>query len=160
MLIVNPPKQNIQLIEETTAKGSNNILDVDYLEFEELDKDYLDGDSLEFSELDYNWLDVNFLEDLLDILDELEVIQEEDQLAQDATTLNIVGTRLGQDLETQITTYMTGEKLTIIRSVNNTARVDVDSDTGYTVIFIQDGVSRVVSINGGEGSTIKITQSN
>jgi len=160
MLIVNPPKQNTQLTEETTANTSSNILDVDYLEFEDLDKDYLEDDSLEFTELDYNWLDVNFLEDLLDILDELEVIQEEDQLAQDATTLNIVGTRLGQDLETQITTYMTGEKLTIIRSVNNTARVDIDSDTGYTVIFIQDGVSRVVSINGGEGSTIKVTQSN
>jgi hypothetical protein len=160
MLIVNPPKQNTELAEDATTKASSNILDIDYLEFEELDKDYLDEDSLEFSELDYNWLDVNFLEDLLDILDELEVVQEEDQLAQDATTLNIVGTRLGQDLDTQITTYMTGEKLTIIRSVNNTARVDIDSDKGYTVIFIQDGVSRVVAINGGEGGTIKITQSN
>ena len=160
MLIVNPPKQNTELAEETTTESSSNILDVDYLEFEELDKDYLEDDSLEFSELDYNWLDVNFLEDLLDILDELEVVQEEDQLAQDATTLNIVGTRFGQDLDTQITTYMTGEKLTIIRSVNNTARVDIDSDKGYTVIFIQDRVSRVVAINGGEGSTIKITQSN
>jgi len=160
MLIVNPPKENINLAEETSTQTSNNILDVDYLEFEELNQDYLDEDSLEFNELDYNWLDVNFLEDLLDVLDELEVVKEEDQLAQDATTLNITGTKLGQDLDTQITTYMTGEKLTIIRSVNNTARVDIDSDAGYTVIFIQDGVSRVVAINGGEGSTIKITQSN
>jgi hypothetical protein len=160
MLIVNPPKQDLKFADETTTKSQSNILDIDYLEFEDLDKDYLGDDSLEFSELDYNWLDVNFLEDLLDILDELEVVQEEDQLAQDATTLNIVGTRFGQDLDTQITTYMTGEKLTIIRSVNNTARVDIDSDKGYTVIFIQDGVSRVVAINGGEGSTIKITQSN
>lgn len=160
MLIVNPPKQNLEFADETTTKAQSNILDIDYLEFEDLDKDYLGDDSLEFSELDYNWLDVNFLEDLLDILDELEVVQEEDQLAQDATTLNIVGTRFGQDLDTQITTYMAGEKLTIIRSVNNTARVDIDSDKGYTVIFIQDGVSRVIAINGGEGSTIKITQSN
>lgn len=160
MLIVNPPKENIDLAEESSTQASNNILDVDYLEFEELDQDYLDDDSLEFNELDYNWLDVNFLEDLLDVLDELEVVKEEDQLAQDATTLNITGTRFGQDLDTQITTYMTGEKLTIIRSVNNTARVDIDSDAGYTVIFIQDGVSRVVAINGGDGSTIKITQSN
>ena len=76
-------RDNVQVV------AINDLLDVDYLEFEELDKDYLDEDSLEFSELDYNWLDVNFLEDLLDILDELEVVQEEDQLAQDATTLNI-----------------------------------------------------------------------
>lgn len=160
MLIVSPPKENYQFTEDTTTQTANNILDVDYLEFEELDADYLDEDSLEFTELDYNWLDVNFLEDLLDILDELEVAQEQDQLKQDATTLNIVGTQFGQDLDTQITTYMTGEKLTIIRSVNSTARVDIDSDKSYTVILIQDGVSRVISINGGQGSTIKITQSN
>lgn len=160
MLIVNPPKENIQLTEEDTAQKTNNILDVDYLEFEELDADYLDDDSLEFTELDYNWLDVNFLEDLLDILDELEVAEEQDQLAQDATTLNIVGTNFGQDLDTQITTYITGEKLTVIRSVNSTARIDIDTDKSYTVILIQDGVSRVISINGGQGSTIKITQSN
>ena len=160
MLIVNPPKENIQLTEEDTTQKTNNILDVDYLEFEELDTDYLDDDSLEFTELDYNWLDVNFLEDLLDILDELEVAEEQDQLAQDATTLNIVGTNFGQDLDTQITTYITGEKLTVIRSVNSTARIDIDTDKSYTVILIQDGVSRVISINGGQGSTIKITQSN
>lgn len=160
MLIVSPPKENYQFTEDTTTQTTNNILDVDYLEFEELDADYLDEDNLEFTELDYNWLDVNFLEDLLDILDELEVAQEQDQLKQDATTLNIVGTQFGQDLDTQITTYMTGEKLTIIRSVNSTARVDIDSDKSYTVILIQDGVSRVISINGGQGSTIKITQSN
>lgn len=160
MLIVSPPKENYQFTEDATTQTTNNILDVDYLEFEELDADYLDEDSLEFTELDYNWLDVNFLEDLLDILDELEVAQEQDQLKQDATTLNIVGTQFGQDLDTQITTYMTGEKLTIIRSVNSTARVDIDSDKSYTVILIQDGVSRVISINGGQGSTIKITQSN
>lgn len=160
MLIVNPPKQNTELAEEDTSESSTNILDVDYLEFEELDKDYLDEDSLEFTELDYNWLDVNFLEDLLDILDELEVAEEQDQLAQDPTSLNITGTKFGQDLDTQITTYLTGDKLTIIRSINNTARLDIDSDKSYTIIFIQDGVSRVVAINGGEGSTIKITQSN
>jgi len=160
MLIVNPPKQNTELAEEDTSESSTNILDVDYLEFEELDKDYLDEDNLEFTELDYNWLDVNFLEDLLDILDELEVAEEQDQLAQDPTSLNITGTKFGQDLDTQITTYLTGDKLTIIRSINNTARLDIDSDKSYTIIFIQDGVSRVVAINGGEGSTIKITQSN
>jgi len=47
-----------------------------------------------------------------------------------------------------------------LRSVNNTARVDIDGSASYTVIFIQDGVSRVVTINGGSNSTIKITQEN
>ena len=47
-----------------------------------------------------------------------------------------------------------------MRSVSDTARVDIDSAGSYTVIFIQDGTSNIVKINGGSSSTIKITQSN
>lgn len=160
MLIVNPPQQEIAE-EETIQTKKKNILDFDDLDIDYLEEDLLDSEKeLEFTELDINYLDVNFLEDLLDVIDALQEIQEEDQLAQDATSTNIVGTQLGQDLNTQITSYITGEVLTLIRSVNDTARVDIDSSSSYTVIFIQDGASKVVKINGGTGSLIKITQSN
>jgi hypothetical protein len=159
MLIVNPPKQE-QAIEETIQTKKKNILDFDDLDIDYLEEDLLDAEQeLEFTELDINYLDVNFLEDLLDVIDALQEIQEEDQLAQDATTINLVGTNLGQDLNTQITSYITGEILTLMRSVNDTARVDIDSSASYTVIFIQDGASKVVKVNGGTGSIIKITQS-
>ena len=160
MLIVNPPQQEIAE-EETIQTKKKNILDFDDLDIDYLEEDLLDSEKeLEFTELDINYLDVNFLEDLLDVIDALQEIQEEDQLAQDATSTNIVGTQLGQDLNTQITSYITGEVLTLIRSVNDTARVDIDSSSSYTVIFIQDGASKVVKVNGGTGSLIKITQSN
>jgi hypothetical protein len=159
MLIVNPPKQE-QVIEETIQTKKKNILDFDDLDIDYLEEDFLDSErELEFTELDINYLDVNFLEDLLDVIDALQEIQEEDQLAQDATSTNIVGTQLGQDLNTQITSYITGEVLTLMRSVNDTARVDIDSSASYTVIFIQDGASKMVKVNGGTGSIIKITQS-
>src|SRR6056300_472817 len=159
MLIVNPPKQE-QAIEETIQTKKKNILDFDDLDIDYLEEDLLDAEQeLEFTELDINYLDVNFLEDLLDVIDALQEIQEEDQLAQDATTINLVGTNLGQDLNTQITSYVTGEILTLMRSVNDTARVDINSSASYTVIFIQDGASKVVKVNGGTGSIIKITQS-
>jgi hypothetical protein len=160
MLIVNPPKQE-QAIEETIQTKKKNILDFDDLDIDYLEEDLLDAEQeLEFTELDINYLDVNFLEDLLDVIDALQEIQEEDQLAQDATSTSIVGTSLGQDLNTQITSYITGEVLTLMRNVNDTARIDIDSSVSYTVIFIQDGASKVVKINGGTGSIIKITQSN
>ena len=160
MLIVNPPQQE-KVTEETIQTKKANILDFDDLDIDYLEEDFLDSErELEFTELDINYLDVNFLEDLLDVIDALQEIQEEDQLAQDATSINIVGTKLGQDLNTQITSYITGEVLTLMRSVNDTARVDIDSSASYTVIFIQDGASKVVKINGGTGSIIKITQSN
>ncbi len=159
MLIVTPPTEQIIEGEEVVVQ-KKNILDFDDLDIDYLEEDFLKEDELEFTELDINYLDVNFLEDLLDVIDALEVAKEEDVLGQDAITTNIKGTKFGQDLETQITTFYTGEKLTLLRSVESSARIDIDGSASYTVIFIQNGVSNIVTINGGEGSTIKITQSN
>lgn len=159
MLIVNPPKEEA-VLEETVQTQKKNILDFNDLDIDYLEEDFFKENELEFTELDINYLDVNFLEDLLDVIDALQEIKQEDQLAQDATSINLVGTNLGQDLNTQITSYVTGEILTLMRSVSDTARVDIDSSGSYTVIFIQDGVSKIIKVNGGTGSTIKITQSN
>ena len=160
MLIVNPPKEEV-VIEETTQTQKKNILDFNDLDVDYLEEDFLDAEKeLEFTELDINYLDVNFLEDLLDVIDALQEIKQEDQLAQDATSTKIVGTKLGQDLQTQITSFVTGEVLTRMRSVSDTARVDIDSSGSYTGILIQDGTSNIVKMNGGSGSTMKITQSN
>ncbi|MAO22842.1 MAG: hypothetical protein CMJ25_18995 [Phycisphaerae bacterium] len=159
MLIVTPPEEETVETERVIVR-KKNVLDFDDLDIDYLEEDFLKDDELEFTELDINYLDVNFLEDLLDVIDALEVAKEEDVLGQDAISTNIKGTKFGQDLSTQITTFYTGDKLSLIRSVQNTARVDINSDASYTVIFIQNGVSKVVTINGGEGSTIKITQDN
>jgi len=77
-----------------------------------------------------------FLEDLLDVIDALQENKSKKiSWPQDATSINLVGTNLGQDLNTQITSYVTGEMLTLIRSVSDTARVDIDSSGSYTCYF-------------------------
>lgn len=161
MLIVNPPQQsNVQEEGVYTSEG-DSILDFNDLDIDYLDEDFLDNQSeLEFTELDINYLDVNFLEDLLDIIDDLEVSEEEDELELNITSISLSGTKFGQDMDTQIISYITGDKLTLLRSVNNTARVDVDTGGSYTVIFIQDGVSRTIKVNGGSNSVIRIRQEN
>ena len=160
MLIVSPPEEKALEQEEITTQNKS-ILDFNDLDIDYLEEDFLDNEGdLEFTELDINYLDVNFLEDLLDILDELEIREEQDQLQADVSSVALSGTKFGQDLDTQITTFITGEKLTILRSVNNTARVDIDSGNSYTVIIIQDGVSRTIKINGGSSSVIRIKQEN
>ena len=121
-------------------------------------EDYLKEDSLEFTELDINYLDVNYLEDLLNVLDALAVAYEEDQLAQ-ATSTQIAGTLLGKDPDTQITTLITGNVVSLRREVNESVRVDLNGSNAYTVILIQDGVSNIIKINGGSDSVITITQS-
>jgi hypothetical protein len=159
MLIISPPEEVAVETEEVIVK-SDSILDFNDLDIDYLDEDFLDNEAdLEFTELDINYLDVNFLEDLLDVLDALEIAEEEDQLTQDIGSISLTGTQFGQDPDTQIISFIDGEKLTLIRAVNNSARVDLDTSGSYTVIFIQDGVSKTIKVNGGSSSIITIRQS-
>jgi hypothetical protein len=157
MLIVTNPKPNKTFVDETTNK-SDNVLDVDFLEFDELEQDFLTEDDLEFTELDINFLDVNFFEDLLKIVNELDKLKEDD-LQQDQTITRITGTKVGQDIQTQIVTLVTGDLISLRRKVEQSVQVDLNSSQGYTVIFIQNGVSNTIKINGGGDSVINIKQS-
>jgi hypothetical protein len=158
MLIVTPPKEEIVIQEETTTTKGDSVLDFNDLDIDYLAEDFLSDDSLEYNELSINYLDVNYLEDLLNVLDALAIAEEEDVLAQ-ATSTQITGTLLGRDPETQITTLITGNVVSLRRQVNESVRVDLDGSNSYTVIFIQDGISNVVKVNGGGDSVITITQS-
>jgi len=157
MLIVTPPKEEVVIQEQVTTKKAN-ILDFNDLDIDYLAEDFLAGDDLEYSELDINYLDVNYLEDLLNVLDALAIAEDEDQLAQ-ATSTQVSGTLLGRDPDTQITTIITGNVISLRRQVNESVQLDLDGSTSYTVIFIQDGISNVIKVNGGSDSVITITQS-
>lgn len=88
-LIVSTPPELMDA-EEDVEKAVNNILDIDFLEFKELDINQLDSDELEFNALDINLLDVDFLINLLDTI----------QLVADAITADTTE-RVGFDEETQ-----------------------------------------------------------
>ena len=158
MLIVTPPKEEDVIKEESTTSQTDSVLDFNDLDIDYLAEDYLKDDSLEFTELDINYLDVNFLEDLLNVLDELDIQEEEDQLAE-ATSTQITGTLLGRDPDTQITTLIQGDVIKLQRSVSESVQLNIDTNGSYTVIFIQDGISNIVKINGGGDSIITIRQS-
>jgi hypothetical protein len=157
MLIVSPPDEEEVVAEERRTR-SNNVLDFDALEFEELDFDYLDAEAeLAFEELDINYLDVNFLEDLLDVIEEVDLLTD-DEIDQIETSVAVTGTAVGQDPTTQITTLIQGQQISLRRNVNESVRLDIDGSDAYTIIFIQDGVSKTITINGGGSSVIKIKQ--
>ena len=158
MLIVTPPKKELSFTEEVSQDSQQNILDFNDLDIDYLDEDFFGKDELEFTELDINYLDTNYLEDLLNVLDALAVSKQEDVLAV-VGGVDIQGTKIGQDTETQITTLIAGNVVSLRRDVNNSARLDLNGDDAYTLIIIQDGVSNVIKINGGSDSVITITQS-
>ena len=157
MLIVSPPKEESVLAEETTTNKA------DYLDFTDLDVDFLEEDLLEedpnfeFTELDIDYLAGNFLEDLLDILD---ILEEENQteLLNAVAGVDIQGTKIGQDLETNITTIIDGDTIKLIRQITQSSQLSLNADQSYTVVFTQDGVTRTVKINGGTNSSVTIIQ--
>ena len=91
-------------------------------------------------------------------MDLLEEEQETELLGQ-VSGVDIQGTSIGQDLETNITTIVDGDTLRLIRKVTQNAELQINADQSYTVIFTQDGVTRTVKINGGTNSSITILQS-
>jgi len=155
MLIVNAPRE-IKENERQDGGSSANILDVDFLEFDDLEIDYLAEDDLEFTELDINYLDVNFLEDLLDIIEDINELDQTETLLK--TDIDLKGTQVGFDSNTQINTFLTDNLLTFFKSLEDTVRLDLDRNNSYTVILIQNGKSTQIAVNGGGDSTIKITQ--
>ena len=163
MLIVSPPKEDeeIQSAGETgTDSSDSNILDVDFLAYDELDLDLLTEDELEFTELDIEYLDVDFLEDLLDVIEELDALTAEDELAQDGfSPIDLQGTQYGNDPSTQITTFTDGEIVSILRQVNQNVRLDLNATTSYNIIIEQDGKAYNIILNSGSGSVITIRQS-
>ena len=145
--------------EETQQQAAADYLDFNELEIDYLSENFLDNEAeLEFTELDVNYLDVNFLEDLLNVLDALAISKEEDQLKQGGVGIRIVGTEIGQDKDTQITTIISGQNISLTRKVSQSVKLDLDGTQSYTVILLQDGVTNTVKINGGSSTTITIKQ--
>ena len=72
--------------------------------------------------------------------------------------IRITGTEIGQDKDTQITTIIAGQNISLTRKVSQSAKLNLDGSESYTIILIQDGVSNTVKVNGGSSTTITIKQ--
>ena len=79
-------------------------------------------------------------------------------MARDPSGISIEGTTIGQDMETQITTLIQGQTISVRRNVSESVQLDLNGSGSYTVILIQDGVAKTIIINGGGSSTITIKQ--
>jgi len=155
MLIVNTPRE-VEQNEREDGGSSTNILDADFLEFDDLETDYLAEDSLEFTELDINYLDVNFLEDLLNIIEDVNELDQTSTILK--TAIDLKGTKVGYDSETQINTFLTDNVITFYKALEDTIKLELDKSNAYTIIMIQNGKSTQIIVNGGGDSTITITQ--
>jgi hypothetical protein len=129
MLIIRPPKEKIiEILKE--SKSGKNLLDIDFLEFMDLDENELEEDQFEFNELDINDLNVELLGN---ILDQLEAALAQSEL--------IDGRTSGFNKSTQVNTLVDGNSTRIIRRVgSSTIDLDLINDYGYTINLTQAGI--------------------
>ena len=129
LLIIKPPKKKIIKILRESKKGKN-LLDIDFLEFVELDKNELEEDLFGFNELDINDLNVELLGNILDQL-----------AAALAQSEMIDGRTSGFNKVTQVNTLVDGNSTRIIRRLgNSTIELDLINDYGYTINLTQAGI--------------------
>ena len=168
MFIVNPPQEVRIAVEEQAADDMNDdqgILDVDFLEFNELEKDELEdteGD-LEYSALDIDALNVDLLVDVLDVIEELDKKIRGASAEGGSTNIGqfrVEGAVLGLNQDSQYNVFIEDEKLIFFRDVNGVIEIAFDSGSNVYLQTIVEGYDGVILIGDGDDSQIIINQSN
>lgn len=170
MFIVNPPNEVRQAIEEQAQDDiydDQGILDVDFLEFNELEGDALADteEDLEFSELDIDLLDVDFLVDLLDVVEELEktTVKLADVQASSGGVgdVNLRGATLGLNKDSQYNIFVQDGDLYFYRNVNGVIEIVVAAGGAGILETNVDGYQGIIEFGNGDPSIeIIINQSN
>ena len=157
LLIVSPPDEIVEAVDEQSGTASN-ILDVDLLEETELDENELDEDELqdELGRLDIDLLSVDFLTDLLDII---EVSATDKKEVAEIGGVELEGILPGFDQQNQTYTFVEGEVLTIFRSVENTFDLELEKGNSYNIMVMTAGKKLDITVNGGGDNVIYINQS-
>ena len=168
MFIVNPPQEVKQAIQEQVQDDLNDdkgVLDVDFLEFNELEKDIDDyaEESDEYTSLDIDALNVEFLTDVLDVVEALNKrIQgsSSGSASGQIGAFRVDGAVQGLNQDSQYNVFIEDEKLIFFRDVNGV--IEIAFGDGANVYFetIVEGYEGIITIGDGDDSTIIINQSN
>ena len=154
MLIVSPPKEarNNQSSDQEQSSDplDSSDLDIDFLEFTE------EPQEIEFDRLDVDYLNVDLLSDLIDQLLEIDGLAER---RAPGSTIELQGTKYGQDAQTGLITFQEGNQVFVSRDTDGKIDLILDSESSYNITFNVGGRSFNVLINGGESNTINIRQS-
>ena len=165
LFIVSPPTEVVQAIQETrTENSSSNILTADFLEFNELEMDYLKEDEdWSFSELDIDLLDVDFLQDLLAIIEEGDLLQRKRKGKGSAAFdgADIIGTKPGRDPDTQYNTIIDDSgQIWFYRQVQGIISIKLPIEANARINTITDERESIIRVGDGEAINITITQIN
>jgi hypothetical protein len=167
MFIVNPPEEVTEQVAEESSNNendSNNILDVDFLEFNDLEEDYFEDDELEYTELDRDLLDVDFLQDLLDVVLEIDrkVGINATRGADPFGVARIEGTGFGFDKDSQYNTIVDKGlgQIWFYREVQGIISIKIPIYAQATIRTTTDEKGSLIKVGDGSSINITITQTN
>ena len=170
MFIVAPPTEVAEAVEEQAREDMNDdsgVLDVDFLEFNELEKDYDDyANDPDYdargNRLDIDFLDVDFLTDVLDVVEELT--RTTASLAdKQATTggINLQGAVFGFNKDSQYNIFEEDGNLVFFREVNGVIEIIIANGNSGFIDTNVEGYQGIIEFgNGDPAIQIFINQSN
>ena len=162
MFIVSKPEEIVKAEEEQAEqlKGDGGLLD-----FDGLDKDFLESEDLgkaaerelEFTELDINFLDVDFLRDLLEIMEDADALGEQEETP-GSDRLVDRGFGVQADNQFNILPDVDGKVFFLRVGTNYTSLKIKKGQAGQIEVYDKDLGDTVMCLNNCEGIRITITQ--
>ena len=170
MFIVNPPKAVKEAVEQQVEEDSNQdqgVLDVDFLEYNELEKDiddYLEEEE-DFNRIDIDYLAGDFLPDLLDVIEELVKTTQKLGDAQgdsgsSSGVWKIDGQQFGFNKDSQYNIFEEDGNLVVFRDNNGIINIIIASGGNGFIDTRVDGYEGILSFGSGEGIEIYVNQGN
>ena len=165
MFIVSPPEEVAEQVSEESGGGENdssNILDVDFLEFNDLEVDYFEDDELEYTELDRDLLNIDFLQDLLDVVLDIDKKVGIDVERQKFGSVRLDGTSAGVDKDTQYNTIIDKGlgQIWLYREVNGIISIKIPMFAQASIRTVTDEKESSIRVGDGSSINITITQTN
>ena len=165
MFIVNAPKEVQMAIDEQIQDDSNidmGALDADFLEFDELEKDFDDYAGGEvYTRLDYDFLGSNLLTDLLDVVEELIRTMEQLEDVQEGagnTAIRLTGAKWGFNDDSQYAIYEEDGGIVFHRDVRGVISLKFAKGGAITVVTEVEGYVGEITADGGEDINVFIKQ--
>ena len=158
MLIISKPKEIEDENYVKKIKAVADALDIDFLQFDDLDQDYLEEEeNLYVTGLDIDFLQQNFLADILKQINEELAKEMSDEFEKQKTVGEI---KLGKDPETGVIILDEDPQWVWIREAASGAYIELrlDKEYGYIINIVQDDFEMYDFELGGQDNEITIEQ--
>jgi len=161
MLIISKPKEIDDENYVKKIKAVADALDIDFLQIEDLDKDYLEEDEdLYVTGLDIDFLQQNFLADILKQINEELAKEMRNEFDKQADRKSVDGIFLGKNPETGVIILDEDPQWVWIREDASGAYIELrlDKEYGYIINIIQGEFEMYDFELGGQDNEINIEQ--